>query len=129
MPSWKAALAAPESKQAGALKEVLLVEQMQRMMRGLHAILEFENLRFQLSKTEDKAKKAEMLDRMVEILKAERERTVASLETARRDSRLGYEFEQDYVYRPYVLEEKLMVTDKTLNELIPAYRKEHELPE
>lgn len=124
----KAALAAPKAKRKGALKEVLLVEQMQRMMRGLHAILEFENLRFNLSKTKDSEKQAAMLDRMVAILKAERLRTRASLETARRDSRLGYEFEQDYVYRPYVLEEKLEVLEATLEDYIPAYREEHGIP-
>ena len=41
-----AALDAPHRKQQSAYKAVLVVEQMQRMLRGLHAILEFEDLRF-----------------------------------------------------------------------------------
>lgn len=124
----KAALATPEAKQATALKEVLIVEQMQRMLRGLHAILSFEDLRLQLAKTEDPAAQSQLLEQMVEILNAERLRAEHSLETSRRDSRLGYQMEQDYVYRPYVLEEKLEVLDETLHEHIPAYRKEHKLP-
>ena len=37
---------------------------------------------------------------MTRILKEEMARTIDSLETARRDSRLGYEWEQDYIYTP-----------------------------
>ena len=45
------------------------------------------------------------------------------LETARRDSRLGYEWEQDYIYMPDHIQEKLTLIDVTLKEQIPAYRK------
>jgi len=118
----QAALSAPEAKQKTALKEVLIVEQMQRMLRSLHAILEFEDLRFRLMKTDGKDKAKPLLDRMSEILSAEIERTEASLETARLDSRLGYESEMDYVYNPFILKEKLQVLRETLDEQIPLYK-------
>lgn len=52
-----------------------------------------------------------------------RDRTRASLETARRDSRLGYEWENDYFYTPYVLVEKLRQLEKVKPELFkPATR-------
>ena len=47
----KAALEAPAAKRPQAFKEVLLVEQMQRMLRSNSAILEFEDLRFKLVRT------------------------------------------------------------------------------
>jgi len=118
----QAAWAAPPSKRSRALKEVLLVEQMQRMLRSLHAVLEFEDLRFRLAKTTDRQTAGKMLDRMAKILAQEQQRTNGSYETARRDSRLGYECEQDYVYRPYVLGEKLRLLRETLDKQLPAYR-------
>jgi hypothetical protein len=54
-------------------------------------------------------------------------RTQLALDTARRDSRLGYECEQDYVYTPYVLQEKLRLLDEVLHEQIPAYRRKNRL--
>ncbi|HEX4147377.1 MAG TPA: hypothetical protein VHY20_00255, partial [Pirellulales bacterium] len=126
-PYRQAALAAPPSKQAAVFKEVLLVEQMQRMLRSTQAILEFEHARRALTKMRDAGEKRALLDRMCVILAEERERTQHSLETARRDSRLGYECEQDYVYTPYVLQEKLRLLDETLNEQIPTYRREQNL--
>jgi len=121
----KAAWAAPPFKRNRALKEVLVVEQMQRMLRSLHAVLEFEDLRFRLAKTTDKKAAGKLLDRMREILLQEQQRTRSSYETARRDSRLGYECEQDYVYRPYVLNEKLRLLRETLETQLPAYRTAH----
>ncbi len=121
----QAALKAPESKRIAALKEVLVVEQMQRMLRSLHAILEFEDLRLRLVKSEDGSSNGVILDRMKTILTAEIARTEDSLMTAHRDSRLGYQFEQDYVYTPYVLTEKLALLKKTHDQYLPAYRKRH----
>jgi len=119
----KAALRAPKSKQAGAMKEVQLAEQMQRMLRSNQAILEFEHLRFTLAKTTESDKKKSILASMTEILRQEIQRTEGSLVAAQRDSRLGYECEQDYVYTPYVLEEKLRLLQTTLEEQLPAYQK------
>ena len=62
------------------------------------------------------------LDRMAQILAEEIARTAASWETARRDSRLGYEWEMDYMYRPDVLREKLELLRLTLDKQLPAYR-------
>jgi hypothetical protein len=124
LPSYrKAALNAPRSKRAGAFREVLLAEQLQRMMRSDGAVVEFEDLRFKLTHTENRMEMARLLDRMTVILKEERERSKHSLETARRDSRLGYEWEQDYIYTPDIIEEKLKVLRATLEKEIPAYRK------
>ncbi len=113
----RAALAAPLHKQPGAFREVLLAEQLQRMMRSEHALLEFEDLRFRIE-----TKDGDSAERLAAILRDEIDRTQASLETARRDSRLGYEWEQDYIYTPYTLEEKLRLLRTTLNEQLPAPR-------
>ena len=118
----RAALRAPEPKKRSAFREVLLAEQLQRMMRSEQALIEFEDLRFGLSKTDDLAERGLMLERMSAILEEEIVRTEASLEGARRDSRLGYEWEQDYIYTPHTIEEKLKLLRLTLTQQIPAYR-------
>ena len=120
----KAAMNAPEMKKATAFHEVLVAEQMQRMLRSLHAILEFEDLRFRLMSGDAPGQSDARLDRMIEILHAEIARTEASLETAKLDSRLGYESEMDYVYTPFVLKQKLEVLREVLGEQIPAFRSE-----
>ena len=103
----RAALSAGAAKRQSAYREVLLAEQLQRMMRSDQAVLEFEDLRFNLSKEANETERQRMLRRMSAIVSDENVRTRASLETARRDSRLGYEWENDYFYTPYVLQEKL----------------------
>lgn len=123
----QAALRTPESKRAGAFREVLLAEQLQRMMRSEHAIIAFEGLRLELAKAADAAEKRDRLQKMTALLQEERARTVSSLETARRDSRLGYEWEQDYVYTPDTIREKLHLIDDTLDNQIPAYRRKNGL--
>ena len=60
---------------------------------------------------------------MEKILKEEIARTELSLMAAKRDSRLGFQFEQDYVYTPYSLTEKLELLRETINTLIPMARK------
>ena len=64
---------------------------------------------------------------MTALLREERERTVSSREAAHRDSRLGYEWEQDYIYTPDTIEEKLKLLDDTLDRQIPAYRQRNGL--
>jgi hypothetical protein len=120
-------LNAPAAKRVGAFREVLLAEQLQRMLRSDRAVIEFEDLRFKLSKEQDKSKQRQLIEKMTGILKEEMARTIDSLETARRDSRLGYEWEQDYIYTPDTIEEKLKLLRVTLTEQIPAYRKQHGL--
>ncbi len=119
----KAALQAPPEKRRTAMREVLVAEQIQRMLRSDQAILAFENDRFRLAESSDPLEQAQLVNEMTKLLGEEIIRTEAALDAARRDSRLGYEFEQDYVYSPYVLEEKLEVLRKTLTEQIPAYRR------
>lgn len=123
----KAAMSAPEAKRKAAFREVLLAEQLQRMMRSEHAIIAFEQHRLALAKSSDAAEKRALLDQMTALLQAERARTVSSLETARRDSRLGYEWEQDYIYTPDTITEKLKLIDETLERQIPEYRRQHGL--
>jgi hypothetical protein len=123
----RAALNARSSKRRFAFREVLLAEQVERMMQSNCAVLQFENLRFNLSKTSDASKKRQILQQMTSILMNEVLRTKASLETARRDSRLGYEWETDYVYSPYTIEQKLQLLRQTLDEQIPRYREQHGL--
>jgi hypothetical protein len=122
----RAALRAPAGKQYRAFREVLLAEQLQRMMRSEHALLEFEDLRFRFHTTSDRGAKRRLLDRMTAILEEELVRTKASWETARRDSRLGYEWEQDYVYTPETIEEKFQLLESTLREHLPAARNQLE---
>ena len=122
------ALAAPAAKRYGAYREVLIAEQLQRMMRSDAAILEFVDLRYRLNHTADLEAQKEMLDRMAAILRDEIARTQSSLETAHRDSRLGYEWENDYFYTPYVLQEKLGQLHEVLEQELPAYRRLHAIP-
>ncbi len=123
----QAALRAPATKRKLAFREVLLAEQLQRMMRSEYAIIEFEGLRLALAKTTVAAKQRDLLQTMTGLLREERERTLSSWEVARRDSRLGYEWEQDYIYTPDTIEEKLKLLDDTLNNQIPAYRRQNGL--
>jgi hypothetical protein len=123
----QAALRAPATKQKLAFREVLLAEQLQRMMRSEYAIIEFEGLRLELAKTTVAAKQRELLQTMTGLLREERACTLSSWEAARRDSRLGYEWEQDYIYTPDTIEEKLKLLDDTLNNQIPAYRRQNGL--
>jgi len=123
----RAALNTPSSKRRSAFREVLLAEQVERMMQSNRAMLQFEDLRFSLSKTSDVSKKRQILERMTSIVMNEIPRTKASLETARRDSRLGYEWETDYVYSPYTIEQKLQLLRQTLDQQIPRYREQYGL--
>jgi hypothetical protein len=82
-------LIASVAKRYGAYHEVLIAEQMQRMMRSEAAILEFDDLRYRLYCTEDRDKERQMLDRVSEIVREEITRTQFSLKTALRDSLLA----------------------------------------
>jgi hypothetical protein len=123
----QAALEAPTSKEDQAYREVLLAEQIERMLRSNDAVLEFENLRFNLENTNSTAQRKKDLDQMTSILKQEILRTNAALNTAERDSRLGYEWEEDYMYWPQTLKQKLKLLHLTLDKQIPAYRSQHGL--
>ncbi len=118
----KAALASPEANRREAVKEVIVAEQMQRMMLSDHAILQFEDLRLRWAKEQNAEKKKAILDQMEAIAREELARTELSLLAATRDSRMGFQFEQDYVYTPYSLREKINVLKETLNAQIPAAR-------
>jgi hypothetical protein len=102
-----AALDSPASKRVDAVREVVVAEQIQRMLLSDHAILEFEDLRLQLAAQPDRQKAAAILNRMETVVREEIARTELSLLAATRDSRLGFQFECDYVYTPYSLREKL----------------------
>jgi hypothetical protein len=118
----RAALAAPLAKLRSAYREVLLAEQLERMMRSDDAVLEFEDMRFQLAKTSTKGDRMSLLDKMETLAKEELARTQDSLETARRDSRLGYEWERDYIYSPFTIEQKIKLLRQTVSHEIPDYR-------
>ena len=117
-----AAVNSPQSKRIEAVREVVVAEQLQRMMQSDHAILEFEDLRLQLVKEKEKNIFNNILNHMEGILRDEIERTELSLLAATKDSRLGFQFEQDYVYTPYSLKEKLKVLTETLNSQFPKVR-------
>ena len=109
-----AALESPKSKRQRAIREAVVAEHLQRMMQSDYAILEFEDLRLQLTAEQDRRKTVAILDRMETILREEIARTEISLLAATRDSRLGFQLEQDYVYTPYSLREKLESLHETL---------------
>ncbi|MFZ2641692.1 MAG: hypothetical protein WA117_11895 [Verrucomicrobiia bacterium] len=115
-----AALSSPPSKRQRALREVIVAEQIQRMLMSNHAILEFEDLRLQLTKEYDAQKAAAILKKMRTIVREETARTELSLLAATRDSRLGFQFECDYVYTPYSLREKLRILRDTLEKQLTA---------
>jgi len=118
-----AALRSPASKRASALREVIVAEQIQRMLLSNHAILEFEDFRLQLAAERDGQKASAILDRMESILRKEIARTELSLLAATRDSRLGFQCECDYVYTPYSLREKLGNLRETLEKQLADRRK------
>ena len=64
----------------------------------------------------------ELLDKMEAILREEIDRTELSLLASSRDSRLGFQFECDYVFTPYSLSEKLEVLRETLEKHLPEAR-------
>ncbi len=119
-----AALAAPESKRRSALREVIVAEQIQRMLMSNHAILEFEDLRLQLVPKTDRQNVEVMLARMESILREEIARTELSLLAVSHDSRLGFQFETDYVFTPYSLREKLESLRETLDVHLAEYRQQ-----
>ena len=104
------------------MREVVVAEQLQRMMQSDCAVLEFEDLRLKQALEKDIKKRSGLLDRMEIILLAEINRTKLSLLAATHDSRLGFQFEQDYVYTPYSLKEKLDLLKETFDKQIPAAR-------
>jgi len=118
----EAALKSNEQKRKNAVHEVIVAEQMQRMMQSDHAILEFEDHRLQLAREKNANKFDHILDKMENILRKEIVRTELSLLAASRDSRLGFQHEQDYVYTPFSLEEKIRVMRETLEKHIPQAR-------
>ena len=118
-----AALGSPKSKRQQAVREVVVAEQLQRMMQSDGAVLEFEDLRLQHAVEKDSLKAGALLDRMETILRGEIARAKLSLLAATRDSRLGFQFEQDYVYTPYSLREKLDLLRETLEKQLPAARR------
>lgn len=120
----KAALESPEWKKPIALREVMVAEQLQRMMESNAAILEFEDRRMRWVATENKQEGLRILDEMEEILKREIERTKLAQIAVSRDSRFGFQFEQDYVYTPFSLSEKMRSLRETLEVHLPAARKE-----
>ncbi len=117
-----AAESAPEAKRGHAMREVVVAGQLQRMMQSDYAILRFEDLRLQWVNEEDDGKKDDLIKQMEQIVREEIDRTKRSLLAASKDSRLGYEFEQDYVYTPYSLQEKLKVLQDTLKIQLPDAR-------
>ena len=119
----QAALNSPERKRQQAVREVMLAEQLQRMLQSNAAILEFEALRLRFAEPPPRGEVHGLLDRMEQILHEETARTEQSLIAATRDSRLGFQFEQDYVYTPYSLREKLAVLKDVLERQLPAARR------
>ena len=119
-----AALGSPESKRVLAIREVVIAEQLQRLIQSDHAILRFEDLRMKQVSEKESKKAGTILDEMENIVHEEIARTELSLLAATRDSRLGFQQECDYVYTPYSLKEKLGVLNEILNNQLPAARRQ-----
>ena len=118
-----AALRCAPDRRPGAMREVVVAEQLRRMIESNCAILEFEDLRMRFVAEKDKPTALRLLDRMEAILREETTRTEESLVAAEHDSRLGFQFEQDYVYTPYSIREKLRVLHETLEQQLPDARR------
>jgi len=118
----EAALNCTDRKKQAAVREVVIAEQLLRMMQSEAAILEFENLRLQFTGEKDAGSASLIIGNMEKIVKDEIERTGQSLIAARRDSRLGFQQECDYVYTPYSLQEKLKILQNIVDKELPAAR-------
>ena len=59
---------------------------------------------------------------MTEIIRSEIARTERALLAMNHDSRIGFQYEVDYVYTPYSMQEKLRVLQDTLDRQLPSYR-------
>ncbi len=118
----EAALNSPPEKRAGALKEVIIAEQLHRMLMSNQAILTFESLRLQLMAETDLEQANTLLDDMTAIIRSEIARTERALLAMNHDSRIGFQYEVDYVYTPYSMQEKLRVLHDTLDRQLPTYR-------
>ena len=101
-----------------------MAEQLERMLMSEHALLEFENLRTRLATGKERGNEKEALDRMEAILREEITRTQLSLLATTRDSRVGFQFECDYVFTPYSLREKLESLNETLEVHLPEWRRQ-----
>jgi hypothetical protein len=101
----------------------MVAEHIERNMRSCYAILEFEDLRLQFVNEKNNNKAGDLLDKMEQIISEEISRTELSLLAATHDSRLGFQFEQDYVYTPFSLKQKLDVLHETIDSQIPEARK------
>lgn len=123
----KAAFAAPDHKRQNACRQVLIAEQIHRMLLSDAAVLEFEDLRFKLHNTQCKTPKNNLLARMVIIIKDELIRTIEFDEAAQLDSRIGFEAEADYFYTPYVLKQKIDLLNSILSSQLPDYIKANAL--
>ena len=119
-----AALRCSQERRSGAMREVIVAEQLRRMIESNCAILEFEDLRLRFVAEKDKPTALRLLDQMEAILREETLRTEESLVAAEHDSRLGFQFEQDYVYTPYSIREKLRILHETLKQQLPDARRE-----
>lgn len=117
-----AAIESPEGKRAGALREVIVAEQIERMLLSNQAILGFESMRLQLVAEKETSKANALLDSMEGMLREEISRTELVLNAMEHDARIGFQFEVDYVYTPYSLGEKVKVLREALDVQLPAYR-------
>ena len=120
----QAALNAPPQKRDNALREVNLAAQAQRMLLSEHALLAFEDLRLRLTSAPNAQARTALLERMEKIARDEIARTERSRLAAIRDSRLGFQFECDYVYTPYSLQEKLSVMREMLEQQLRSKREQ-----
>jgi len=119
----RAAMSSPENKKENAFRHVLIAETMKLMILSTTAVLEFEDYRFQFMNSDDSQKRNELLDKMARLAEAELDRTKALLEIIHLDSRIGYEWENDYFYTDYTLKEKIRLLENILGSEIPEYKK------
>ena len=118
-----AAMSSPERKRDGAFREVIVAEQIHRLLQSDQNILSFEDLRLKMVAEKDGAVVTVMLNQMEDMVRDEIARTKRALIAMTRDSRIGFQFEVDYVYTPYSLQEKLAVLEDTIDRQIPEFRK------
>jgi hypothetical protein len=121
----QAARQSPDSIQKRAIKHVLIAEQIKNLLLSEVAILEFEDCRFKLHQNIQANK--HLLERMKWILKEELQRTSEFSAIVKKDSRMGYEWEADYFYTPYVIQQKIDLLNDTVKRQIPEFIKRNNL--
>jgi hypothetical protein len=102
----KAALAAPSSRKAAALKEVGVAEMMALIVASSIRHVDFETARFNLASAKNRKEGEALLNSMRQLLTAELSDVEVALLLASKDSRIGFHTYYGRIISPYNLQQK-----------------------